>query len=1231
MIPPFSRTRSLQTRVTLLTLVIFVISIGLLAFYGSRILRTQIQELLLRQQASMANLAAADVNDALRDRIAALERLSKKITPALMLQPDTLQATLEDRTSDYALFNDGIAVASVDGTVIAEYPHMRGRLGANVSERDYFKGPLKEGVVTIGRPVMSKIKNAPAFVIGVPVRDPKGQVIGVLGGITDLSLPSFLDNITQTHYGNSGTVLVVSSRHRVIITASDKRRVMEQLPAIGVTRLVGAHVAGQGATEIMTDSRGEEVLNAARSVPVADWYVAVSLPTEEAFAPIREVQKQLLVATLFVTLLAGAMAWWMLARQLSPMLATARKLAQLSESGQTPLPLPITRADEVGELIGGFNRLLGTLAVREQKLKESEDRYRTLTDWTPQALAVHDGKKILYVNPAAIRMLGAKSASDLVGRAFLAAVPSEFREIVRASLRNNLEQGGPTALHEIKCRKVDGSTIAVEIEGAPIVFDGVPVRLIALRDLTQSKQDQAAFVQQARRSEALLKLPAAADGMNEKEFMQHGLSVAEQLTSSQIAFAHFVHDDEENIRLTTWSKTTLNGYCSASYDQHYPVSAAGIWADALRQRAPVLINDYASASGKRGLPEGHAHLDRLISVPVIEGGLVRMMVGVGNKLQPYTDLDVETTSLVAQALYRIVSKRRSDEAMHLSQASLKEAQHIAGIGSYALELSTGHWESSEELDRLFGITASYVRSVQSWEALVHPADRAMMSDYLMGQVVGQSQSFDKDYRIVRLNDQAERWVHGLGRLGFDAQGQLQKMSGTIQDITERKQSENQIQALAFFDPLTDLPNRRLLMDRLEQAMAAAARHGRQDALLFIDLDDFKTINDTLGHDKGDALLKQIAQRLSACVRERDTVARLGGDEFVVLLGDLSGTSSEAATQAQDVSAKILGTLGQWYEIEGHRHHSTASIGVTFFGGSQRERIEEPLTRAELAMYQAKTAGRNTLRFFEPEMRTAVTNRATLEAELRQAVVKGQFLLCYQPQWGERVALSGVEALVRWQHPQRGLVSPAEFIPVAEASGLILPLGRWVLEAACKQLAAWEARPEMSQLTIAVNVSARQFRQPNFVEEVTTLLQANGAKPERLKLELTESVLVENVEDIIIKMNALKARGVAFALDDFGTGYSSLSYLKRLPLDLLKIDKGFVRDILNNPNDAAIAKMVVVLADSLDLSVIAEGVETEAQRDFLASLGCHRYQGYLLSPPLPIQQFEAFVRQVAVLK
>jgi len=458
----------------------------------------------------------------------------------------------------------------------------------------------------------------------------------------------------------------------------------------------------------------------------------------------------------------------------------------------------------------------------------------------------------------------------------------------------------------------------------------------------------------------------------------------------------------------------------------------------------------------------------------------------------------------------------------------------------------------------------------------------------------------------------------------DSNGKVTHYIGAHYDITERKRAEQKINELAFYDQLTGLPNRTLLMDRLKQAMATSTRNAKRGALLFIDLDNFKTLNDTLGHDMGDMLLKQVAQRLASSVREGDSVARLGGDEFVVMLEDLSQNPREAAPQAEIVGEKILARLNEKYQLASTVHYSTPSIGITLFSGHQ-ESIDVLLKRADLAMYEAKSAGRNTLRFFDPEMQAIITNRAELEADLHEALLQNQFLLHYQAQIVDG-QLTGAEVLLRWKHPQRGMVSPADFIPLAEESGLILPLGQWALETACRQLVAWSTQPDMAHLTVAVNVSALQFRQADFVDQILEVLAATGADPNCLKIELTESMLVANVTEIIEKMFALKAKGVGFALDDFGTGYSSLSYLKRLPLDQLKIDQSFVRDVLTDPNDAAIAKTVIALAESLGLGVIAEGVETASQRDFLADSGCHAYQGYFFSRPLPIADFEAFARQ-----
>jgi diguanylate cyclase (GGDEF)-like protein len=442
------------------------------------------------------------------------------------------------------------------------------------------------------------------------------------------------------------------------------------------------------------------------------------------------------------------------------------------------------------------------------------------------------------------------------------------------------------------------------------------------------------------------------------------------------------------------------------------------------------------------------------------------------------------------------------------------------------------------------------------------------------------------------------------------------------DITERKTAEEKIQYLAFYDPLTRLPNRQLLLDRLQRALSEHDRP-HEGALMFIDLDNFKVLNDTLGHQKGDQLLQLVAERLRSCVARGDTVARLGGDEFVILLENSGHKPLEPSAGARAVSERILAKLGEPYVLSGHLHHSTCSIGVTLFGRAPWS-VSELLKQADLAMYQAKNAGRNTVCFFDPEMQAVVTANAALATDLRQAWREGQFLIDYQPQVGADGRMTGVEALLRWRHPNRDMVPPAHFIPTAEETSLIIPIGRWVLEQACLQLAQWAGHPDRSHLSIAVNVSVRQFRDPDFVDEVMTAIANSGIAPHKLKLELTESLLADGIEVTVAKMGSLKAMGVTLSLDDFGMGYSSLSYLKRLPLDQLKIDREFVKDILTDANDAAIARTIIGLAQSLGLGVIAEGVETQAQRAFLAQQGCYEYQGYLFCKPLPIDELEAFL-------
>jgi len=452
-----------------------------------------------------------------------------------------------------------------------------------------------------------------------------------------------------------------------------------------------------------------------------------------------------------------------------------------------------------------------------------------------------------------------------------------------------------------------------------------------------------------------------------------------------------------------------------------------------------------------------------------------------------------------------------------------------------------------------------------------------------------------------------------------AKGDVTNYVATFTDVTLRNAAEAEINHLAFYDVLTRLPNRRLLIDRLTHALSTGARLGWGGALLFLDLDHFKTLNDTLGHDVGDLLLRQVAERLTACVREGDTVARLGGDEFVVMLEDLSKLPVEAAAQAETIANKILATINQPYQLATNTYQTTVSIGVVLF--SDNEHTQDMLLKhADIAMYQAKKMGRNTLCFFDPNMQEAINTRAALEVDLRKALDNKQFELYYQIQVDKSGRALGAEALIRWIHPERGLISPLEFIPLAEETGMILPIGQWVLETACVQLNAWQAGPLTENLTLSINVSAKQFYQVNFASQVKAAVKRSSINPMQLKLELTESILLEHIDDTIIKMKELQKIGVQFSLDDFGTGYSSLQYLKILPLYQLKIDRSFVRDIVTDSSDQAIVRTVIAMAQTLNLDVIAEGVETEVQREILANCDCNSYQGFLFGKAMPIAQF-----------
>jgi diguanylate cyclase (GGDEF)-like protein/PAS domain S-box-containing protein len=590
---------------------------------------------------------------------------------------------------------------------------------------------------------------------------------------------------------------------------------------------------------------------------------------------------------------------------------------------------------------------------------------------------------------------------------------------------------------------------------------------------------------------------------------------------------------------------------------------------------------------------------------------------------PVTD-DAGALSEIVVSFTDVTALKQAQQAARKSEERLRLVLQGSNDASWDWDVVTGElyyaprWWNMLALD-----PATTPTSPTLWRELIHPDDRTFVERKLEEWMTGSTESYELEFRLLHKDG---HYVPVLSR-GFilrDAAGKPIRLSGTNMDLTERKRSEERVHYLAYYDALTDLPNRQLLMLQLRRALQNCSLTAQYGALLFIDLDHFKLLNDTLGHDKGDRLLQLVAARLRTCVRDSDVVARFGGDKFIVMCENLGESADAGAIQIEIIGERILAGFNEPFPLDEAPFRTSCSIGVALFD-QHTTSADDMIKQADLAMYDVKASGRNALRFFDTSMQTAIDARTALEKDLREALDRDEMVLHFQPQLDQHGTVVGAEALVRWQHPRRGLLSPAEFIPLAEETNLIQKLGSWVIRTGCRTLRDWEGHGQLGRLWLSVNVSAAQIYQPGFDRHVMELVRQSGIRPERLKLELTESLLATDIEKAIESMASLRAHGIRFSLDDFGTGYSSLGYLQRLPLNEIKIDRSFVSDLLTSPNDATIARIIISLAKQLGLDVVAEGIETEGQLQFLRAEGCEFFQGYLLGRPVPCDEFEQRVQ------
>ncbi|MFH7244917.1 MAG: EAL domain-containing protein [Spirulina sp.] len=940
--------------------------------------------------------------------------------------------------------------------------------------------------------------------------------------------------------------------------------------------------------------------------------------------------------------------------------------------------------------------------------------------------------RILEMNPAALRLFQVESKE-----AYLESFARRFSDQAMAAFVDSvlaMWEGKSTFAAEVVYQTSTGDDLFALISFPVPHSVAAAARLpVSILDLTKRHRAEAQLSLQVRRAEVLLALPTLAETLDEAAFMQHGQEMAEDLTASQISFIHFINADQETVERVAWSRRTLAHDCHATHDSHYPaIAQAGLWADTLHQKRPVVFNDYAAYAHKRGLPAGHAPMQRLVTVPVLENGQVVMLAGVGNKSEDYTDTDVETLQLMANEIWRLVQRRRALVQLATSEHRLREAQRVANIGSWELDHTQQQLRWSDQVFRIFGISEAdrpaFEETYEDFLSRVHPEDRDRVHQTFQAALT-EGEGYGCLHRILTTQGQV-RHVQGQGETYYDSDGKPLRTLGTIQDVTDQvqvsarlqqaaavfestlegvmitdlgghildvnhafetitgysrteaigqtprllrsghhdrafyqalwqtlitqgtwhgellnrrkdghqypslltittvrndqgqptgyvgvfsditatKESQERLDYLAHHNPLTGLPNRLLFNDRLHHALNLATRQNTQLALLFIDIDRFKHINDSMGHGAGDDLLRQLARRFREAIRTNDTVAHLSGDEFVVLLEDIGHTQN-----VTPVIHKLFDALKSPVQIQGQEIYVTASMGISLFPTDGQD-PSILLRNADTAMYQAKEEGRNTYRFYTEEMMAITFEQMLLENALRGALDRQEFHLVYQPQV-DLISrqLVGLEVLLRWDHPELGRVSPVQFIPLAEQTGLIRDIGLWVLHCACRQGREWLDQG-VAFGRIAVNIAGPQIRHNGLLAVVQSALGESGLPPTYLELEVTEGFIMEGATDSVEQLKALRDLGIQISIDDFGTGYSSLSYLKQLPIEKLKIDRSFIRDIPQDTNDMAIAEAVIALGQALNLRVIAEGVETEAQASFLIRKGCHEAQGYLYSQP-----------------
>ena len=1301
-----SLLHSLKARATVFTLMVFVLGIWVLSFYATRLLKEDIERGLGEQQFQTVSFVATHLNEELKVRLDALEVVARDIDAKTMANAFSAQAHLEQYQLLPLLFNAGAWVAGLDGIAIADLPLSNQRRGVNYLGVDFIAAVLADGKPVISRPIVGKKRKTPVVAVAVPIRDAGGKVIGVLTGVIDLDKPNFLDQNTQNPFGKTGGYLLMAPRHQLIVSASDKSRIMQPLPTQGINSMHDRYMQGFEGFGVTVSSRGVEELTAAKGIPAAGWLLVSVLPTAEVFAPVIAMQQRMFLATLLLTLLIGALTWWVLTRQLAPLVATADAMVTLANSSQIPPPLPGNQQGEIGQLVASFNRILRTWTQREAALQHQQvlmARSESMAHLASFEWEV-DTNTVTW-SPEMFRIFGrdpALGVPNLEGQATL--YTPESTQLLYDAVGKALSDGTPYEL-ELMMVRLDGEQRPGYVKAYPQTnASGRVVRIVGLvQDITERKRAEAALVA----SEARWKfaIEGAGDGLWDWN-IQTGKAYYSPRYKAMLGFA------EEDIGDTAdeWSKRIhpddapgvfaamqpyMDGQPGTATVEFRMLRKDGLWqwtmgrgmvmerdahgkalrmigintdtterkraqlalreseirfrtifelaADAiiLHQGGTVVFMNPAALTMFGAQPDGDLTGRSILEFihpddrPVV---LARIMTALeSGKPVPvleerYIKLDgtffyaeSQGQAIVLEGVTTVLSTLRDTTERKQAQEKLQLA---AGVFTHALEgiMITAPDATIVDVNAAFTRITGYSRDeAMGQNPRMLKSGRQDVAFYEgMWHSLNEQGHWTGDVWNRRKNGEVYAELLTISAVR-DAHGKTQQYVALFSDITPMKAHQSQLEHIAHFDALTNLPNRLLLADRLQQAMAQAVRRGKQVAVAYLDLDGFKNVNDQHGHDVGDQLLIALATAMKDTLREGDTLARLGGDEFVAVLIDLDGTAS-----CEHMLERLLGAAAAPVQLEegsgsgAIKLQCSASIGVTFYPQAQGIESDQLLRQADQAMYLAKVAGKNRYHVFDAEHDSTIRDHHESLERIRLALDKDEFVLHYQPKVNMHSGkVIGAEALIRWQHPEKGLLAPAAFLPVIEDHPLAVAVGEWVIEAALMQMEVWQANG--LEMPVSVNIGARQLQQIDFVQRLQTLLGRHPqVHPSSIELEVLETSALQDMAQVSQVIEACAQMGVKFALDDFGTGYSSLTYLKRLRVELLKIDQSFVRDMLDDPDDMAILQGVIGLAGAFRRQVIAEGVETVAHGTALLQLGCELAQGYGIARPMPAEKLPAWV-------